>query len=349
MPSATAPGAISSGNPAGPTPLPLPPSLPQNHRPFSGRLVIITYDPQQTSASPYIAAIDLAQNTLTPLWVAPQGGWIGDMALSNDGGELALVYSPPTSPLASGYPGIFLLPGRCLNGDCDGVSPAPLVPPVEGESFFAPSWSPDGTWVYFTHVTLSAATNSPEYNIERVPAAGGQPERVVSLATWPQLSPDGRTLAFVAFDFAQNLNDLFLAAPDGTGAFPLLPIGTFQSVDAPVFSPDGQEIYFSATGPGPGQSSSPPPLRLSWLERLMGVQVAFANGAPSDWWRIPTAGGEPTQLTDIGGVGLSGAFSPDGQEFATISYSGAGIMRPDGTDLVWIYGGAAIGSVIWQP
>jgi hypothetical protein len=79
------------------------------------------------------------------------------------------------------------------------------------------------------------------------------------------------------------------------------------------------------------------------------VQVAYANGAPSEWWRIATAGGDPERLTGIGGVGLSGTFSPGGDEFAMVSYGGGGVMRPDGSDLVWIYPGAALGSVIWVP
>ncbi|HLE23683.1 MAG TPA: hypothetical protein VI701_05175 [Anaerolineales bacterium] len=44
---------------------------------------------------------------------------------------------------------------------------------------------------------------------------------------------------------------------------------------------------------------------------------------------------------------MSGAFSPDGQEFAFVSYSGVGVMRPDGKDLVWVYTGTAMGSLFW--
>src|SRR3990172_6606752 len=54
------------------------------------------------------------------------------------------------------------------------------------------------------------------------------------------------------------------------GALPM-PLGTFWAVDAPVFSLDGEYVYFSATGPGPYLSRRPPKHEgFSWLERLTG-------------------------------------------------------------------------------
>jgi hypothetical protein len=339
VPAATAPAVIT-----------LPPPYPDDSRPLTGRLIIITFDPQQPGAAPYIAQLDLATRALAPLWVPPVNAWLGGMALSPDAATLAVVYAPPAEgQFQTGPPGLFTLPGSCLS-DCSGAVPERLVPPVHGDSFYAPAWSPDGAALYFAHVDTSLASNVPRYTVERVPATGGVPESVVPLATWPQVSPDGETLAYVAFDYVEALNDLFFAGPDGSNAFPAMPLGTFWAVDSPVFSPDGQYVYFSATGPGPDLSRGPADGDgLTWLERLSGVQVAYANGAPSDWWRLSVAGGDPLRLTDISASGLSGTFSPDGQEFAFVSYAGIGVMRPDGSDLVWVYTGAAIGSLLWLP
>jgi Tol biopolymer transport system component len=318
---------------------------------LTGRLIFTTFDPTEPTAVPYIAQLDLATGALSPVWVPPANSWLGGMALSPDGQTLVLVYAPPPpgGGTPSGFPGLFLLPGRCLSEDCGGTLPQPLLAPVENESYFAPAWTPDAKMLYYAHVTTSAVSDLPEYRVERISPVGGQPQVMVPLATWPQISPDGNTLAYVAFDYSQGLNDLYFASPDGTNGSPPMPLGAFYSVDGPVFSPDGQFIYFSATGPGPNAQGSAAPHPLTWLERLTGVQIAFANGAPSEWWRLPVAGGAPTQLTNIAAVGLSGTFSPDGQKFATISYSGVGVMNADGSDFAWLYPGTAIGAVIWLP
>jgi Tol biopolymer transport system component len=179
--------------------------------------------------------------------------------------------------------------------------------------------------------------------------AGGERQVIVERATWPQISPDGQTLAYVAFDYDLKLNDLFFASLDGTNATHPMALGSFLAVDAPVFSPDGRFIYFSATGAGPTSRELSDSRPLSWLERLMGIQIAHANGAPSDWWSLPTAGGDPVQLTMIAASGLSGTFSPDGLDFATVSTSGLGVMQADGADFTWLFDGAAVGAVLWLP
>jgi len=128
-------------------------------------------------------------------------------------------------------------------------------------------------------------------------------------------------------------------------------------VDAPFFSPDGSFIYFSATGDGrlaPALVEDPlqgtaRPREWGWLDALFGAQTAFANGAPSDWWRIPAAGGQPQRLTRILDTGLSGAFSPDGGRIAFIALSGLYLMNPDGSGLTQLLNVANVGTVDWVP
>ena len=189
----------------------------------------------------------------------------------------------------------------------------------------------DGTSLYFSHLTTPPDTLVSASTWSECPLPEAAPELLIPNATWPRLSPDGTTLAYVAFDNQLNLNDLYFAAPDGTNARPAMPPGSFLSVDAPVFSPDGGYIYFSGAGAGPQSSLEAPWLdHRTWIERLTGVQPAYANGMPSEWWRLPVAGGDPTRLSAIGASGLSGAFSPDGRFFGFISYSGMGMMSAEG-------------------
>jgi Tol biopolymer transport system component len=163
----------------------------------------------------------------------------------------------------------------------------------------------------------------------------------------------------VAFDLLDYLNDLYFASPDGSDTRPGMTPGLFISVDAPLFSPDGEYLYFSATGPGPEAAALPPSGNdRTWLDRLLGVQVAYANGMPSEWWRLSLTGdnpaglkatGDPVRLTAIGASGLSGAFSPDRRLLAFISYGGMGLLDLEGGRVTWIYPATTFGSVIWLP
>jgi hypothetical protein len=329
--------------------------FPWSNLPVTGSLVFITYDsPTGPSAMPvpFIARLDLATGEVNAAWRPPENSWLSGMELSPDRSQLAIVYAPPPPPgmLQSGRPGLYLLPGKCLTESCLDSEPQPLVEPTETDSYFEPAWTADGASLYYSHIASPPNAQVPDYSVARVALSGGAPEEVIPLATWPRPSRDGTLLAYVAFDILNYVNDLYFASPDGSNARPAMPPGTFSSVDAPVFSPDGQYIYFSATGPGPQGSNLPPAGQpRSLVEILTGAQPAFANGMPSEWWRLPVAGGTPARLTDIGASGLSGNFSPDGQFFAFVSFSGLGMIAADGGRFAWIYPATTQGNVIWLP
>jgi len=115
-------------------------------------------------------------------------------------------------------------------------------------------------------------------------------------------------------------------------------------MDAPIFSPDGQSIIFSALSPQ--QSSAP-----TWIEKLLGIQVAQAHSVPSDWWSVPLSGGAATQLTRIRAAGLFASISPDKRYIASYSAGGLFVMNPDGTNLTMLIPdtGGIIGTVSWMP
>ena len=123
-----------------------------------------------------------------------------------------------------------------------------------------------------------------------------------------------------------------LADPDGGNAHEVALSGSLVPAikDAPFFTPDGGSIFFS--GLSPTQSHRP-----DWLERIIGVGVAKADGViPSDWWSVPVTGGEITQKTNIRTLGLYASISPDKQHIASYSGDGIFIMNPDGSRLTWI-------------
>jgi Tol biopolymer transport system component len=85
----------------------------------------------------------------------------------------------------------------------------------------------------------------------------------------------------------------------------------------------------------------------SWLERLFGVQVAYAHSVPSDWYQAPVSGGTPQPLTHLGDINLNGDLSPDGSQMAFISASGLYVMNIDGSNLVLLSSDVVVGTVNW--
>jgi Tol biopolymer transport system component len=181
------------------------------------------------------------------------------------------------------------------------------------------------------------------YTVERLAYPDGQPEVVVADAYWPRLSDDGRQLVYVSVDPETFAGALFVAGADGGGARRIAEADKFTAVDAPLFTPDGQSIIFSAVSEGAVAAGR------TWLDWLTGAEIAYAHNVPSDWWKVPLAGGEPVQLTQVFDLGLYGDFAPDGRHMVFISAQGLRVIQPDGTGLTQLIYGGAYGSVDWIP
>jgi Tol biopolymer transport system component len=307
-------------------------------------LIFLTFE----RGSQSLVELDLASGEMTTVFDPPDLAWLNSTSVSPDGTQIALSYAPPPGEgeVPLGYTDLYVMP---LN-DPDQLQPM-LQRLDPEESYFNPVWSPDGRYIYYAHLTSTAAVSSTAistdtvgytYVIERMAYPGGQIEPLVEHAIWPRLSPDGSKLAYVTFDLSAFTNYLYVADADGSNAVSLLPPDAFFAVDAPVFTSDGSAILFSAVSGG----SAP---NLTWLDQLLGVQTASAHNVPSDWWRVPVTGGPAEQITQIFDTGLYGALSPDGQRLAFVSASGLYVMNSDGSDLtqlLYTWGG---GSLDWLP
>ncbi len=327
-----APGALTA-SPAAPgfaaTPLP----WASSH--LSGHLIYIKI-PRQ------IIELDLATGERTILFNAPNTAFVSAAQVSPDGKWIVMSYAPPEDPnLQSADTDLYVMPA---DGSTD---PEVLLKRASHkEDFFNPVWSPDSKFIYFSHLKpgdngTSKYTNFT-YDLERVAFPAGQPQKLIDSAFWPRLSPDGSKLAYVSFVPSTNSNDVYIADADGSHAKLVMPAGAFFAVDAPLFSSDGKNIVFSAVG-------EPQLPSLSWLDQLMGVQIAEAHNVPSDWWRVSVTGGKPERLTQINGTGMYADFAPDGQHVAFSSVTGLYVMQPDGSNLIQLSSEALSGSVSWMP
>ncbi len=334
---------------AKPTP-PAPAASPLAGRPLGelGRLIF-------TRTTSGVWELDLATGQMRLLFrPEPEGeAWVTAAAVSPNGQTLVLAYAPPPAAgqIQFGYTELYLMPA-------DGsTAPQPFLTRREtNESFFTPSWSADGRFIYYAHLHSPSAADATatqpayQYRVERVayppaPGSGGEREAgpsevIVENAYWPRLSRDGTRLAYVAVMPEVAENRLWVAQADGSQSQPVAGAAEISTVDAPIFTPDGSAMLFSAPSP------TPTSMRPEW-EGWLGVRTAWAHNIPSDWWRVTLVDGQTQQLTQIAGTGFYGDFAPDGRHLAFTAANAVMVMDPDGQNLVRLADLPGSGTIAW--
>jgi Tol biopolymer transport system component len=274
-----------------------------------------------------IQSLDLQTGQLALIYRAPIGASIYYTSVSPDGKQLVISYSPPSGENPDLVQSIYILP-------LDGSQPPQLLltPPTPEDQYTQAEWSPDGKYIYYTHVNylIPEYPNraSPLYTIFRLEYPGGQLELVAEAAFWPRLSPDSSRLVYTAKDPFSGEYQIKIADANGENPQEVAMSGTYvpEDRDAPIFSPDGSSIIFS--GNVPGESYRP-----NWLDKFTGVLIANANGEVSDLWSVPVNGGELIRLTNIRHMGLYVSISPDKNYLVIFSKDNIFVMKPDGSEL----------------
>lgn len=185
----------------------------------------------------------------------------------------------------------------------DGSAGRSLTRPSGAGADYWPAWSPDGSTIAFTRATASEQGDG-DVAIWTVPAAGGEPRRLVPDAEDPAWSPDGRLLAFATtrdengttcFHECSPNREIYVAGANGSGARRL----TFTKTDegSPAWSPDGRQIAFHSSRPRPEGNAE-----------LFAMQ---ADGTC------------PTQLTNTSVANLSPDWRPGAPYAAPLSCDGA--------------------------
>ena len=306
---------------------------------LSGRLVYSTVSSEGDTFTSKICTLDLTTGEIKTIFTVIGTAWIYYLSAAPDAQQVVMSYTPASGANTELY-----------SLSLDGVTaPQRLIDaPTIYNRYIQAEWSPNGSSIYFVYYNPQSQTSDqrfPNYEVFRMTYPNGQPEKILEHAWWLRVSPDSSRIVYVSFDPITGANQLFVANADGGNSQEVVLDGPLASeiIDAPIFSPDGQSILFSAASPVQAH-------QLNWLERLMGVQIASAHNVPSDWWSVPLTGGTPTRLTYLQTIKLFASVAPDKKHIASLSGNGIFVMDVDGSNLTQLLNDPNVSSTLnWLP
>ena len=260
---------------------------------------------------------------------APAGAVIRAPAWSPDGGSVAYALSPPRGTPRAGRPSLAELPtSDIMVASADGSGQRVLVAhDGPGGQLESPAWLPDGRGLlygYYRPIYNGEQFVEDRIEIRRLDLASGVSTTVTRGASNPAVSPDGRQVAYIGEDTTQGPS-LRVAAIDGGAERLLTKPNTFQQMQAPAFSPDGQTIVVSAVVIPRAQATDSSAAFWSKVDHIRGLLTpirAEAHGNPWEIWIVPVAGGSPRQVTQIGEDEPVARWSADGGRLLVLGAGG---------------------------
>jgi Tol biopolymer transport system component len=312
------------------------------HLNLTGKLVYLSSTTEDEQLTSTVQMLDLVSGTVATILSTP-GGWAYYATLSPDEKLLVMSYVPPKQSNSSAGRNLYVIPL-----DASTEAQPLFAPPTPDDHYIQVEWAPDGKYLYFVHYNSQirmAGQLDPVYDIFRMRYPDGEPEKIADHAFWLRVSPDSSRLVYIYVDPETAKNELFVANADGSDPQRVELSGPqiLEILDAPIFSPDGGSILFSA--PEPTQSYQP-----NLFERVLGIQIARAHDVPSDWWSVPVTGGVPTRLTQLQTINLFASLSPDQKYIASLSGEGLFVMDLSGSNLTQLISDSGVhGTVSWIP
>ena len=259
----------------------------------------------------------------TAITALPASMWASDPAWSPDGSTLLFTLNrPSTDPDLS-----WLAVGQICALDRH-TGKGRLLAESEGEidSLTEATWTPDGKALFLTlqraeldkdKLYVGSTSTVARYELDSsvlVP--------VVDEGSSPALSSNGKLLSFIGSSLETAAVSLMVADPSGEQVRAVLPPDApVGLISAPRWSPDSEQIIFTASGDATGASPRRTP-QLSLVDRLLGVRVAAAHGAPSNLWLVGPGGEGLRKLTEEALDDPRAAWSPDGSRVAYVVGTG---------------------------
>jgi Tol biopolymer transport system component len=257
--------------------------------------------------------------------------------------------------------------------EADGANPLQIFQSRPGEHNHFPTWSPDGRWIYFVH----GIVDTEEWDLWRVPAAGGQAERLTEFNRYLGFptSLDSRTAVYVGKDQDGSgpwLWTLDVETRRARRAIPGLERYTSIASSAPAI--DGsRRLVASVANPVAQLWSVPiqekiaeesevkpyPVPNVRVLAPRFGGQSLFylsSSGGNDGLWRFDAGQSQSVEIWKGSGGPLfePPAVAPDGQKAAIVlRRSGKQRLRvlaADGSDLGLLAEAISVrGSASWSP
>jgi Tol biopolymer transport system component len=351
----------SGGGAAPNTPSAASPTKLASGKPSSGAGSLIIAD---TSG---LVEYNIRSGSRKPLITPESGGstFLLDPAISPDGKRLVYVVQPPPTivnncaggqatptVVAGGRPG-----AGCGTYDAgsdlwvanrDGSDPHLVFAHAQPNQLVRfPQWQDDATILAVVQeIGLQNGVTSVSYELERIPAEGGERAKLIKDVLSFGLSPDGQRLAYARLAPAggETLN-----AADLSGANDQTLVDFSEHLipfNMPRYSPDGAKIAFASADQTGARAASPEYVSAAALGP---GPAPPTDGLPEDIWTVDAGGGHPVRVADLKEDLPALTWSGDGKHIYVVGSAGLYDVNIGTGAVDRLADGAFHGMLVWVP